>query len=1721
MKTVWTEKGLTEFNTRLAFRIKCKEADRIELIALDFYNIYVNDEFLGFGPAKTAYGYARKDVYDLTHYKDFYITVEVCCHNIPAYSIDSGMPLFGAEIYKGADIIADTKAFECFNLDDTVQKVQKYSFQRGFSENYIMDRDRKFFRTGKTDFTKVDTIDVACPIILDRNVDYLRYNRLPCVKCESGIFEIDKNKEHWVESVQMTHDENMNFAFNREEIEEFVSDTVSEFVYIKKENDTDTLSRQEFFTYDFKRIVTGIFALSVEVEEDAEIYLSWSEHAEISETGYDMDFSRNTCCDIIKWKLKKGVYDLSSFEPYCGRFARINLLSGKVKVNDFYIKAVENPNIERVVFKCENKKLEKIIKASINTLAQNSVDIPMDCPGRERAGWLCDSYFIGAAEKLLFGNNKVERNHLENYVHVTDFSLQKFPKGMIPMCFPSRVPSGKFIPNWSLWFILEVKEYYRRSGDVKLVEDAKEKIYGLLKYFEQYENSEGLLEDLKSWVFVEWSRANDFTAGINYPTNMLYSAAMRAAGELYSDSALIRKADRNVSLIRRQSFNGEFFEDNAIRDEDGNLVRTGNTSETCQYYALFFDIATGDDFEELAEKMTDCFGRNRDDSKVYPKVYKSNAFIGNFLRLMYLLKAGEYKKVLDDCEQYFTHMAEKTSTLWEYDTVKNSMNHGFASYAACLIIESLKRSGLYEYEFYLKDDGELYNISASTRLGEDFFLTQGKSVTVNFPNKLNLRYDYTLRLVGEVDFDYRRRTERVWPIYFRKLDDSVIKTQEGRALVYNKENEVRERTCYVMIRDGFEIGETYELSVKAKIEGLKEKFTLSAEVYYGESKTRYYYETPDETVCLELNNTEGFETFKTYITINKKVDFVVLKLEAIDFKGYAEVICPELVKAGEERRLNVCYPYDSCSDDLVNFYWIGEGFSLAERPKFTVKLNGEEIFKGRKVECLHRFSGVEFDVPHELLNREKNVFEIEYDQHNIKSYSIKECRLIAKPRGFELLGVKKFIKRGEEFGVFCHLNSGEVTFEKSEYATYLETVRVDDGFAVIKLRADKTGKNVPLTFTLNGEKKTVLVEQITSKEDEYVITGTGDFIYVNQNLSEFAEYLSWYLKEGIGDLMTFRCVYHWGRANELNKSFWKNAVTLLTNLGIYYSLMIDGRELNGINANPDYETMKSKYYLGSQTHERDGAYIYWNQSIDRINEFYYHLLSRKMEQNGIYGKRSPVYDKEGNANIFYAPDSAKNLKEAYDNFYTNIKYTAIDGATRHTGVSTKFHTFFEAGYKWVGYESMYGPHEVLFGALRGTSKAYSQPVYGAHAALQWSTVPCDDVRHFTRYRLSLYLSYMHGVSEINTEEGLWRIENPFAEFDRYSYPCVRHRQEQSKFNRFIQTHTLRGKQKVDIAMIIGKYDGMEGFSSPNVFGQSSWHYDKPEESWDLIKVFYPESDLNAIYYYVRKGGEKNMPQKHKDLLKARAGLYRDIIDYKQVGFYTNTPYGVIDMIPWDATNMSDYKFIFFTGWNTASEQQLEKLLAFVEGGGKLLLAKPHLYDTVKREDALKQKAKVINSPLVDKILSYADRVIFIDEDRYPADYKDKYAELLAQKAIELSDGYITDTKHLSYTQYEQEDGSLTYYLLNIDWWDDAPAQFNLNIAGRQYNCSIEDNEYPRIITIKDGVAVYADNPDVDVVELTSNKVSLCGYGLTKLHVFDARGYKTVMVDVNEKAEIAL
>ena len=438
-----------------------------------------------------------------------------------------------------------------------------------------------------------------------------------------------------------------------------------------------TLDGASYIGIKFKGERTGFINTKIECIEDTELMITYAETLEEDGT---INYHR-LGSSVIYYQLKGGTaYDLISAEPYSLHYVNLITTTGKVKVNSFGVIRADF-NASEITKKLSNKadeQIGRIYNAAVETFRQNTFDIFMDCPSRERAGWLCDSFFTSRVERLLTEKSTVEKCFLANFA--MDENPPFLPDGMLPMCYPADHFDGLFIPNWAMWYLLELKEYLDRTADREFVDEMKVRMYRLLNYFKPFENADGLLEKLESWVFVEWSKSNDLVQDINYPTNMLYCLFKKTLGELYSDDVLIAEAEALRKTIREKSLIGTFYCDNAVYNDNGVAVLSGECTESCQYYAFFCGIATMDEDAELWNILLNDFGPERKLENKWEKIHFANAFIGNYLRLDLLKREGEKEKLEDNIRGYFDYMAIRTGTLWENDDAYASCNHGFASH---------------------------------------------------------------------------------------------------------------------------------------------------------------------------------------------------------------------------------------------------------------------------------------------------------------------------------------------------------------------------------------------------------------------------------------------------------------------------------------------------------------------------------------------------------------------------------------------------------------------------------------------------------------------------------------------------------------------------------------------------------------------------------------------------------------------------------------------------------------------------------------------------------------------------------------------------------------------------------------------------------------------------------------------------------------------------------
>ena len=691
-KPIFIENQENVLNTFAVFRTETDTLKNatIYLTAASFYRLIVNGKFVAFGPARTAKGYARVDAIDLGTFNiegKNEIIIEIVGYYCFSLSTVKQPSFLCAEIRTETEILASTgESFEGFLPACKISNVKRYSYQRHFGEVWDF---REKQTLSDTDRAPVQILDLPLRFI-DRKVPYPHYeDRYASRIITLGTLQFDETLPYRTAAYSVNPiPENWGY-FENEEISTFP------FVWAQRHKQTPTqknpkfpvtIKENQYAFIDFGRIEAGFMLFDAKALAESDVVIAFSEDSLPEEFKYT-DMNAQNVWEIFLAKDQKT--DFMTFEPYTFRYAMVAVKKGEISLQGLGVKSFQYDVRDVKIPQYENPTLTSIYRGAVRTFAHNSVDVYMDCPSRERAGWLCDSYFTAQAEYELFGKTPVEDAFLENYRLYKNEG--EYPDGALPMCYPSdpvnphKEETNLFIPQWNMWYVIEVADYLTVRNPSMDRELFRESIDNLMAFFKRYENEDGLLEKLPSWNFVEWSDANKWTLDVHYPTNFLYAKVLESYYRIFGDEKALEKSARVQKETIRQSFNGRYFLDHAVRDENGKLVLQDESSEAGQYYAILFGGFDVHDekYAEFYRLVTEVFGAER--KAPMPEIFEVNAFIGAYLRLEALLKIGEYRLVLRDIDEFFGKMEIETGTLWEYRQHKGSRDHGFASYALVAI----------------------------------------------------------------------------------------------------------------------------------------------------------------------------------------------------------------------------------------------------------------------------------------------------------------------------------------------------------------------------------------------------------------------------------------------------------------------------------------------------------------------------------------------------------------------------------------------------------------------------------------------------------------------------------------------------------------------------------------------------------------------------------------------------------------------------------------------------------------------------------------------------------------------------------------------------------------------------------------------------------------------------------------------------------------------------
>lgn len=868
---------------------------------------------------------------------------------------------------------------------------------------------------------------------------------------------------------------------------------------------------------------------------------------------------------------------------------------------------------------------------------------------------------------------------------------------------------------------------------------------------------------------------------------------------------------------------------------------------------------------------------------------------------------------------------------------------------------------------------------------------------------------------------------------------------------------------------------------------------------------------------------------------------IAVTFEGLGYSGNIYVESPTLSYYYHGNPVNVLPDFNTTGPNSEFFDWLGMNISKKEWPVFKIELNGECIYDDEIFERCHRYAEMEVAIPEGILKQNGNTvtFTLKSEYHGALPYGFREVAILEQPGGhpFEVIAVPEIANFCKDIPILIRTNSENLSVrfecEGGELVAPSVTKFENKGLNVLKIKATKLCNNARFCLACDGYSIECQIPRMIERDEDKVITGTSDQVYISQNYDEVEEYLSWYIANGVGNFLTSRPIYRWGGARVLEPESWAMETRILNDMGIKYAHMTEGRDLPGIEVNPSVEMLEGEHFLGRQMHEKDGQMYYWGKNIfgvSRMIDMYFNLAQRIFMEKPEYTDdtfRPENYTVNNNGVSWpHAENIENDLKKTGDDSVRRLSVMR-NGNPRHTGPTIMSRYFYNAGFDHFGAELMYGSMETNVCFLRGTAKAYGKDRFGAHHAMQWSSSPHDAEEKYRRFRLALYVGYMQGITDINTEEGLWHIEEYYSYFNRFTDACAAYLKQQQDLARYIVSHSRRGRYYSPIAYIHGRYDGMLGFGKNKPFGIREFGDCDAEKSWeDMLPIFYPLSRPgDPIYIH-------NCPA-------------------EAVGYYSGTPVGNVDAIPLEGGTdvLPDYKAVSFVGYNLATDEDMDRIYNYIREGGTVIMSWAHLTVTTNRYDIAANKFEIIDHPFIGEladgapafesvsigeekieicsnlskdfvILKTAEngiplkveksigkgKLVLVNAKAYPHNpaVKDIFVDSVSEinnVLIAKENAWIECGNDVQFTVYDRENGNRDIYVIAVDWYNDPTLarKFTLRVGSDRYELQLPFGTMLKI-AVNGNKAAFVYSEAAEIVFVEADTVSVYGAGEMVLNI---------------------
>lgn len=700
-KPVWGTDLKNRYNQFLGFYAEIKEHRkiRIAIAARSSYRLFVNGKLYACGPARCADHYCRVDVLNIEGSQTeggaekSSVAVEIAAFDkMGKYCNDNTLEkgIFIAEIEdENGNVLAATGKNGEFLYQELAYRrsnVETMSHSRGILEWYDLKPDSYAWIRGKGNWQTPQEVSEKITF-LERRAPYATLNSIR-ISHFMGIYDMIDTKnagEGFVLQLART--------FNREWYEQLPEE--NQFLQKLRGLEERAFSgsfrlKQDLQIKPETGIVSAVFEhpvselgfveFDVKVEKETILDLINTDHL-----SYEGELKANTY--VTRYNLKPGSYHLITFEPKLVRYLRFLFhTEGEIRLGWPSVLDDSYPDPGICSFFTNDGDLNRIYEGAKRTLRLSTLDIFMDCPQRERGGWLCDSTFSAEAAWQLFGSLGTEKDFLENFL-----LTENMWKGFFPEVYPGskKDKTDPGIINWSYWLAIELCDYYQRSGDRAFLEKFRCRIEEFVNGMLSLRGKTGLIETEKG-EFVDWSLANrDFALKpISIANNCLAVKVLERLGEIYGQPSWKKAAQDMRAIIERLDDTAGIFGgggDGAIV-EDGKLKRNDCPSEGGRSLEIYSGFHRNDRIylRQFIKTMGPCpeFPAN-------PNIAGSNLFIGLMIRFAVLSELGETEELIRELKQvYLEELKVGSGTFFENINAISGC-HGFNGMAGALLKKNI------------------------------------------------------------------------------------------------------------------------------------------------------------------------------------------------------------------------------------------------------------------------------------------------------------------------------------------------------------------------------------------------------------------------------------------------------------------------------------------------------------------------------------------------------------------------------------------------------------------------------------------------------------------------------------------------------------------------------------------------------------------------------------------------------------------------------------------------------------------------------------------------------------------------------------------------------------------------------------------------------------------------------------------------------------------------